>query len=218
MEWKAIWKGLATSVTGLTITMTINHLQVLGWSSKQDKVAAKVGGLPKKAERMVHLKLMGNSKLGMIPNFSENFHHFQVNQVAFCLAYGGGLESCCSLDLHISKQSKSSHISQQNGTFQPIRAFFLQSKKNETIWSTFANNPTHFYKQYLRIWQHMCVCESPIFHFSVVFFSTIQLHHWDSQTHSYCIFALWEVVLVAWVPGSLLHQLSTSVCFLIKSL
>ena len=162
MEWKAIWKGLATSVMGLTITMTINHLQVLGWSSKQDKVAAKVGGLPKKAERMVHLKLMGNSKQEIIPNFSENFHHFQVNQVAFCLAYGGGLESCGSL-IFTSASSQNPLISVKKWDYSANPSLFSPNQKKWKIWSTFANL-THFYKQYLRI-DNTCVCESPIFHF-----------------------------------------------------
>lgn len=144
-------------------------------------------------------KTDGKFQAGNDSEFFRKFPPFSGEPGCILLGLWGGLESCCSLDLHISKQSKASNISQKNGTFQPIRTFFPQSKKNWKIWSTFANL-THFYKQYLRI-DNTCVREkSPIFHFSVAaFFLTIQLNHWGSQTHSYCIFALWEVVLVAWV-------------------
>ena len=155
---------------------------------------------------MVHLKLMGNSQLGMIPNFSENFHHFQVNQVAFCL----GLESCGSFDLHISKQSKASHISQKMGLFSQSEPFLSEQKKWNK-WSTFANL-TLFYEQYLRI-DNTCVCESCMFHFSAVVFSTDSIESLglpDSQLLHLCLVRSSPHCLGS---GRLLHQLSTIVCF-----
>ena len=65
------------------------------------------------------------------PKTDGKFHHFQVNLVAFCLAYGGGLESCGSLIFTSASSRQNPVISVKKWDFSANPSLFSPNKKNE---------------------------------------------------------------------------------------